>query len=110
MINESGCFAHVVEVQGELDNSTSPELKGTIDGILAGCHTNLIVDLNSVRFIDSTGLGVLIGALKKIRESDRRLVLVCNVTQILSVFSITGLSKILTICKNLEEAEDALQK
>ena len=104
-----GELAKLIEVQGELDVYTSPKLKEAIADVVDNAKTNLVIDLNNVRYIDSTGLGVLIGTLKKIRENGSQMMLVCNVSQILSVFSITGLSKILTICDTVSAAEAALK-
>ncbi|MDO5297432.1 MAG: STAS domain-containing protein [bacterium] len=103
-----GQTAKLIEVQGELDVYTSPKLKEAIAEVVDSAKTDLVIDLNNVRYIDSTGLGVLIGTLKKIRENGSQMLLVCNVSQILSVFSITGLSKILTICDTVSAAETAL--
>ncbi len=108
-IKALGSLAKVITVQGELDVYTSPKLKEAIAEAVEAQNTDLVIDLNDVRYIDSTGLGVLIGTLKKIRESGCRMLLVCNVSQILSVFSITGLSKILTICDTINDAENALK-
>lgn len=107
-VKSLGDIAQAIEVQGELDVYTSPQLKELIADILSKQQTNLIIDLNKVRYIDSTGLGVIIGTLKSVREIQKRIVLVCKVNQILSVLSITGLTKILTICDTVDAAKLAL--
>lgn len=101
--------AHLIAVEGELDVYTSPQLKEEIAGALTRKVCDMIIDMNGVRYIDSTGLGVLIGTLKRVRELNQRIVLVCNVEQILNIFSITGLCKILTICDCVEDAEEVLK-
>ena len=63
-----------------------------------------MINLEKVRYIDRTGLGVLIGALKKVREHNGRILLVCTNPQIKKIFNITGLVKIFEIFKNEEEA------
>ncbi len=103
--NPLGQRAHIIDVQGEIDVYTSPKLKESIAEMIEKNHVNLAIDLSKVRYIDSTGLGVLIGALKRIRENSGRIVLVCNNSQILKIFSITGLSKIFTICDTVKDAE-----
>lgn len=96
--------AYAVEVQGEIDVYTSPRVKETINELIDQGQYNLIIDLEGVRYIDSTGLGVLIGALKKVREHDGRILLICTNPQIKKIFNITGLVKIFEIFKNEEEA------
>lgn len=96
--------AHVVEVQGEIDVYTSPRVKEVINDLIEKGHYNLIVNLEGVRYIDSTGLGVLIGALKKVKEHEGTICLICTNPQIKKIFNITGLVKIFSICKNEDEA------
>lgn len=98
----------VIEVQGEIDVYTSPRVKDTINNLIDQGVFSLIISLESVRYIDSTGLGVLIGALKKVREHDGHIVLVCNNPHIRKIFSITGLVKIFEIFATIDEAAKAL--
>ena len=95
---------YAVEVQGEIDVYTSPRVKETINELIEGSHYNFVINLEGVRYIDSTGLGVLIGALKKVREHNGRIVLICTNPQIKKIFNITGLIKIFEIYKDEEEA------
>ena len=84
----------VVDVMGELDVYTAPRLREElIERITAG-HRHLIVDLDRVTFIDSTGLGVLIGALKRIRAYDGELRLVATTDQVLRPLRVTGLHRV----------------
>ena len=95
---------YAVEVQGEIDVYTSPRVKETINELIEGGHYNFVINLEGVRYIDSTGLGVLIGALKKVREQNGRIVLICTNPQIKKIFNITGLIKIFEIFKDETEA------
>jgi len=99
-----GNRAHAVEVQGEIDVYTSPRVKETINELIDAGHYNMVVNLEGVRYIDSTGLGVLIGALKKVREKNGKIVLICTNPQIKKIFNITGLIKIFDIYKDEAEA------
>ena len=63
-----------------------------------------VVDLENVRYIDSTGLGVLIGGLKRVREHSGAVNLVCTNPQIKKIFDITGLVKIFGIFDNEAQA------
>jgi len=100
----AGPDTHVVEVAGEVDLFTAPEFRARIAApIEAGC-TRVIVDLSEVTFIDSSSLGVLIDAHKRLEQDDRRLVIVCSDRAILSTFRITGLDGIFTIVGSREDA------
>jgi anti-sigma B factor antagonist len=100
--------AQAVEIQGEIDVYTSPRVKETVNELIEKGFYHLIINLEGVRYIDSTGLGVLIGALKKVREQSGRILLVCTNPQIKKIFNITGLVKIFEIFKDEEEAVQVL--
>lgn len=87
----------VVAVGGEIDVYTAPKLRDTISDIVSGGAYDLVVDLSAVEFLDSTGLGVLVGGLKKVRAHDGSLALVCAEGRLLKIFRITGLAKVFTI-------------
>jgi len=94
----------VVALAGEIDVYTSPKVKQEIVDLLTGGKTKLVVDLSSVEYLDSTGLGVLIGGLKRSREREGDLKLICDNMRILRIFEITGLTKIFDIYKSEAEA------
>jgi anti-sigma B factor antagonist len=87
----------VVEVGGEIDVYTAPKLRECISGLVDAGQRQIIVDLEQVEFMDSTGLGVLVGALKRVRTVDGNLDLVCTQERLLKIFRITGLSKVFPI-------------
>ena len=64
----------------------------------------IVVDLEAVDFLDSTGLGVLVGGLKRVRSHDGDLALVCTQRRILKVLEITGLTKVFTIYESVDAA------
>jgi anti-sigma B factor antagonist len=98
----------VISLGGEVDVYTSPRVKQEIVNLLNGGTTKLVVDLTGVEYLDSTGLGVLIGALKRARERDGDLKLVCDNLRILRIFEITGLTKIFDIYRSESEAVEKL--
>ena len=65
---------------------------------------HIIVDLEGVDFLDSTGLGVLVGGLKRLRSHEGDLALVCTQSRILKVFEITGLTKVFSIYDSVDAA------
>jgi anti-sigma B factor antagonist len=99
---------HVVAVRGEIDLFTAPELKQKLTDAIEGGKTRIVVDLTQTTFLDSTALGVLIGAVKRLRTRDGALVII-NVDQnIAKTFEITGLDQIFTIVGEREAAIAAL--
>ncbi len=87
----------IVSVGGEIDVYTAPKLRDVISELVAEGHYHLIIDLEKVEFLDSTGLGVLVGGLKKARTHDGSIELVCSQERLLKIFRITGLAKVFTI-------------
>jgi len=81
----------VLEVSGELDLAVAPWLRDQIDALFVGGASSLILDLSEATFLDSTALGVLVGALNRCKELGGHLDLVVTEPQILRVLSITGL-------------------
>ena len=100
--------AYVVELGGEIDVYTSPKVKDAITELIDQGHYNLVINLEKVRYIDSTGLGVLIGGLKRVREHGGTVSLVCTNPQIRKIFDITGLVKIFGIFDDEADAQKAL--
>jgi anti-sigma B factor antagonist len=94
----------VLSVAGEIDISTAPSLRMHLHDLIEQAKLRLIVDLEAVDFLDSTGLGVLVSALKRVRGDQGDLVLVCTRPQILKVFDITGLSRVFAIHETLDAA------
>jgi anti-sigma B factor antagonist len=94
----------VIDVKGEVDVYTAPKLREKIVDLVNQGSTKLIVNLEGVEFLDSTGLGVLVGGLKRVKSHDGTLALVCTKPKILKVFSITGLSKVFPIHDTVQEA------
>lgn len=94
----------VVTVAGEVDVYTAAQLRAVLDEEIKAGHTRLVVDLDEVSFLDSTGLGVLVGRLKLVRNSSGWLRIVCTNDRILRVFRITGLDKVFGIHDSVEGA------
>jgi anti-sigma B factor antagonist len=97
----------VVEVGGEIDVYTAPKLREQLVDLVNAGRYHLVVDMEKVEFLDSTGLGVLVGGLKRVRAHDGSLRLVCTQERILKIFRITGLTKVFPIHESVAEAVDA---
>jgi anti-sigma B factor antagonist len=97
----------VIKVAGEIDVYTSPSLKSAlVAAVSEGCRI-LIVDLDKVGFIDSSGLGVLVGALRRARETDGDLRIVSARETVVKIFRITGLDRVFPVYPTLDEAREA---
>ena len=94
----------VVEVGGEIDVYTAPKLRETIVSLVDAGQYDLVIDLERVEFLDSTGLGVLVGGLKRVRTHDGSLSLVCTQERLLKIFRITGLTKVFEIHPDVASA------
>ena len=94
----------VVAVGGEIDVYTAPRLRDKFTELVAAGSYDIIVDMQNVEFLDSTGLGVLVGGLKKVRAHDGSLDLVCTQDRLLKIFRITGLAKVFVIHDSAESA------
>lgn len=86
----------VITVRGELDVYTAPRLREVLIEVLASPPEHLLVDLAGVPFMDSTALGVLVGANRRAAASGGDLTVVAT-PQVRRVISITGLDRVFTV-------------
>ena len=94
----------VLAVKGEVDVYTAPRLREKLVELVTQGKHRIVVDLEGVEFLDSTGLGVLVGGLKRVRSHNGDLGLVCTQHRILKVFEITGLTKVFSIHDTVDDA------
>ena len=87
----------VLAVSGEVDVYTAHTLRGRLTELIVSGRHQLVVDLSGVDFIDSTGLGVLVGGLNKSIEAGGSLALVCQRASMLRLLEITGLDELFVI-------------
>jgi anti-sigma B factor antagonist len=101
---DAGAVA-VVAVHGELDIDSAPALKeALVEAIGEHPGERIVVDLEGLEFIDSAGLGILLGGLKRARVADGELVLVATGRNVLRVFELTGLVRVFEIHPGRREA------
>lgn len=96
----------VVSVAGEIDVYTAPQLRVKLVDLVDAGDRHLVVDMRNVDFLDSTGLGVLVGTLKRVKAANGSLALVCTQERIVKIFRITGLERVFTIASSVEDAID----
>ena len=94
----------VIDVQGEIDMYTAPRLRELLIDLVSKGSYQLVVNLDQVGFLDSTGLGVLVGGLKRVRAHDGSLELVCTQQRILKILKITGLTDVFGIYETVDQA------
>ncbi|MHB9025968.1 MAG: STAS domain-containing protein [Armatimonadota bacterium] len=87
----------VLRLAGELDLRNVPEVRRAIRGLLEEGQVNILVNLTDLDFIDSSGLGVLVGGLARVREKQGEIKLVCANRRILRVFEMTRLTQLFEI-------------
>jgi anti-sigma B factor antagonist len=95
---------HIVSVSGEIDLFTAPEFKQRMSAPIDAGRSKLVVDLSRTTFIDSSSLGVLIGAHRRLKLRGGSLVVVCENEAIAKTFKITGLDGVFTIAPSVEAA------
>jgi anti-sigma B factor antagonist len=83
----------VLRIADELDAYTAPALRQRLHDLIDEGAVHIIADMREVAFMDSTGLGVLVGALKRAQKADGTLTLVIGRERVLRIFRVTGLTK-----------------
>lgn len=101
---EVGAGEYVISLDGDIDLYTAPELKSELHRLIDAGARRIVVDLTGATFIDSTTLGVLLGALKRCRPTGGQLALVCSDPNIRRVFEITLLDRVFPIFRTRESA------
>jgi anti-anti-sigma factor len=94
----------IVELAGEIDCYSGPSFRRLLIEAVNRGYFDFVLSLEEVEFLDSTGLGVLVGGLKRVRAHDGNIRLVCDHERILKIFRITGLTKIFSIFHSIPEA------
>lgn len=97
----------ILAVKGEVDIQTAAQLLSQLDELENLGKHRLVVDLEGVEFLDSSGLRVLVDRHKRLRSVDGDLALVCTRPRILRVFEITALTRLFSIYSSVDEAISA---
>jgi anti-sigma B factor antagonist len=95
-------------VRGELDLVASPELKKRLGELIDAGATFAFVDLSEATFVDSTVLGALVGANRRLLSKDGALILVCDNPSIRAIFTLTRLDRVFEIFDSVDQAEAAV--
>jgi anti-sigma B factor antagonist len=98
----NGCA--VLQVFGEVDLSTAPQLREDLTAMVAGGELDIVVDLSATEFLDSTGLGALVTGLKRVRAKGGNMKVVCTSPRVCKVFEITSIDKVMPLLSSVDEA------
>lgn len=96
--------ATVIRLSGEVDMSRSPGVHQALVEVLQGRPARLVIDLTEVSYMDSSGVGVLVDALRRMRTTSGKLALVAVAPRVLSVLQITKLDQFFEMYSTLQEA------
>lgn len=92
----------VIRVEGDLDSFTAAGLREGFGRVL-GCPAT-VIDIREVPFVDSSGLGALLGGIRRLREAGRAVALCCTRQSVLRLLHFTGVDRIVTVTATPEEA------
>jgi anti-sigma B factor antagonist len=96
IVVESAEGRRIVKVVGEFDRGNANEVRSCLNDLI-GAGFDVVVDLSELRFIDSTGLGVLVGAHKFAKERGRSLTLRRPSSQVAKGLEVTGIARVIAV-------------
>lgn len=100
----------ICRVSGELDAYTAPDLRDALDALVEEDRSWIIADLTELTYLDSTGLGILVGTAKKCRQAGGDLAVACARRNLLRIFQISGTQEILNVVPDVEAATARLEE
>lgn len=98
----------VVVLSGDVDDYTCKRLSDTITGLMAAGDSSFVIGMAGVRYIDSSGLGTLVGGLRRANELNGGLAISSASRQIRKVLDITGLARVLSVFDDEQTAVRSL--
>jgi anti-sigma B factor antagonist len=106
--SESEAKLRTVSVIGELDQGTAPELRTVLDEAMDEAGSGVLVDLSDCGFIDSTGLSLLVEAMRRLTEEDRRFGVCCADRDVSRLLELTGIDQAVNLFETRDEGIAAL--
>lgn len=86
-----------VDINGELDVAGADKVKSHLNNLIEEQALDVKIDFTNLEYIDSTGLGALIGVLKRLKVNDKDIYVLNARKNVKKIFSITGLDKIFKV-------------
>ena len=96
----------VVGITGDLDMASAPALRQLVIQLLSTGARLIAVDLSAADFVDSTGLGALVAALKRVRTHDGELVVICPEPRLRRIFELTELVTVFGLRDSADQLEE----
>ena len=101
----------IVKLKGELDHHSSESIRLKIDNNYNGNnHLNMVMDLNELTFMDSSGIGLIMGRYRNVVENKGVLLIVCDNNAIKRMLDMSGLLKIIKLYPSLDIALDKIKE
>jgi anti-sigma B factor antagonist len=97
----------LIEVEGELDSFSAPQLRDGFGRVMQAPAT--VVDIREVPFVDSAGLGALVGGIRRLREAGGSVALCCTRSSVLRLLNTTGFDRVVAVTDSPEEARRLLR-
>jgi len=98
----------VLTVAGEIDMATAPRFRQRLLGVIGAGARHVVIDISGVDFIDSTGLGVVMGGAKRVRSAGGDIRLVAASSRLAELIELTRLDRAVDVFKSVSAAtEDA---
>lgn len=94
----------VFHVSGDVDFGVAPELKKRIISRIEAGDRQVVVDLSETGFVDSTAIGVLVGALKRLHDDGGSLAVVCDNEDVRGIFAVVGLANVIPLHRSHDDA------
>lgn len=94
----------VIAASGEVDVVTAPSIRSEVVNLVVGGTTDIVLDFDRVDFIDSFGLGVMVGALKRVNSHGGRLRVVVGEQRVRGVLELTGIDRVLDLYDDVDHA------
>lgn len=96
----------VLAVTGEIDMATAPRFRQRLLAVISAGTQNVVIDLSGVDFIDSTGLGVLMGAAKRVRSTGGDIRMVTTGSRLADLVQLTRLDRVLDVFDSVAAATE----
>ena len=106
----AGAGCAVLRAEGEIDAYAAPQLRDLVADLAVSGTVHLIADLRGASFVDSAGLGALIGGIRRTRELGGDVAVACNRPTLVRLLKTTGFDRIVTVAETIEEAAASLEK
>lgn len=93
----------VVTVGGDLDLASAPSVRRTLRSVVEGDRPSVVIDLDAAGVVDSVGLGLLVGCLRRAHESGGEVVLACGQARLLDLLALSRLDRVFRIVADVDE-------